>query len=166
MSGKFNWGEALKVDVSSSMQNNTSGSGGGNGAPAKPLLPGRYAAYIQAIKHGTFKTGAYGITTTYVIEGGEFKNRKITENLVLTKGDGTPVKGADARLKRFLMAGGLSLEEIYAFKAPRNEHDLGSLAKVVSKPVTIIVKDDGEYNGRPSRKVAGVYDRKISEEAA
>lgn len=160
MSNKYNWGEALKADVSSMVK--TGNEGGG----PEPIAPGRYSAFIQAIKHGTFKTGAYGLTTTFVIEGGEFKNRKINENLVLTKADGSAVKGANSRLKRFLMAGGLSLEKINAFKGPRTEHELGDFKLLIQEPVTIVVKDDGEYNGRPSRKVSGVYGRTVSEEAA
>jgi Protein of unknown function (DUF669) len=164
MNGKYNWGEALKADVSAMVQNGGNNSGGER-TPAKPIAPGRYAAFIQAIKHGTFKTGSYGLTTTYVIEGGDFKNRKINDNLVLQKADGTAVKGADARLKRFLMAGGLSSEKINAFKGPRTEHELGDFKLLIQEPVTIVVKDDGEYEGRPSRKVAGVYVRTVSEAA-
>lgn len=161
---KYNWGEALKVELEN-LPTESSNTGGEKKA-LPPIEPGRYAAFVQEVKHGTFKTGSYGVTFKYVIEGGPFKNRKVTDNLVLTKSDGTAVKYADSRLKRALMAFGLPLEKINAFKGPRNEHDLGDFRLAIGAPVTIIVKDDGDYNGRPSRKVVGTYIRTVADEVA
>lgn len=160
---KFNWGEALKIDAADVATNIANQTGR---APLKPITPGRYAAFLQAVKTTVFKTGSFGVTFTYIIEGTDFKNRKISDNLVLVKADGTPVTGANGRLKRNLMAYGLPLEKIESFKGPQNEHQLGDFALVLGQPVTIEVKDDGEYQGRPSRKVNGVYLRKVSAAAA
>src|SRR5271166_3520858 len=153
----YNWGEALKVDIGD--LKNVSTAAGGTRPPLKPVAPGRYAAFLQEAKPTTYKTGAFGIKTTYVIEEGEFKNRKITDNIILTKKDGSKTPYGANTLKKRLMAFGLPMEKILAFKGPRNEHDLGDFRLVLSAAVTIIVKADGEYNGRPSVKVAGVYIR-------
>jgi hypothetical protein len=102
-----------------------------------------------------------GVTVTYVIESGSVKNRKINDIIVLAKQDKSPTQFGGQTLKRRLMAFGLPIEKINAFKAPRNEHDLGDFALTLGAAVTIVVKEDGEYNGRPSRKVAGVYAREV-----
>lgn len=155
---RFNWGEELK-SAANDISISASAQGGGNSQG--PVAIGNHPAFLQEVKHGTFKSGSYGLTFTYVIESGEAKNRKIREYLVLSKADGTTVKFSGQRLKRRLMGFGLPLEKINAFKGPRNEHDLGDFRLVVNAPVTIVVKDDGEYEGRPSRKVAAVYQRTL-----
>lgn len=159
---KYNWAEQLKVDVGDLTQSG-SNTAIGDKTPRAPIAPGRYAGFLQEVKHGTFKTGSYGMSFTYVLEGGEFNNRKIKETLVLTKASGDAVPYSGARLKRRLMSLGLPIEKINAFKGPRNEHDLGDFRLVIGAPVTVIVADDGEYNGRPSRKVKAVYSREVAE---
>jgi|SRR5271165_485431 len=159
---KYNWGEELKVDINDA-KTVAAAEAGSAGTPRGPIAPGTYSAFLQEVKHGTFKTGSYGMTFTFVIEGGENKNRKIREYLVLTKADGTAVQYANTRLKRRLLDFGLPLEKINAFKGPRNEHDLGDFRLTLGAPVTVIVADAGMYNGVPSRKVKAVYKRAIAE---
>ena len=158
----YNWGDALKVEVGDLTPKSGSTSGA-NRAPLAPLPAGRYAAFVKEIKHGTFKKGSYGLTVTYVIEEGAAKNRQIREYIVLTKADGTATPFGNRTMKRRLMSYGLSVEKINSFKAPRNEHDLGDFKLALSAPVTIIVAEDGEYEGKPSRKVKAVYGRAITE---
>lgn len=157
---KYNWAEQLKVEVGDLSQTKTTATG--ERAPLKPIAAGRYPGFLQEVKHGSFKTGSYGMSFTYVLEGGEFNNRKIKETIVLTKANGEAVNFSGARLKRRLMSLGLPIEKINAFKGPRNEHDLGDFRLVIGAPVTVIVKEDGEYDGRPSRKVAAVYSRELT----
>jgi hypothetical protein len=156
-----NWGEMLKVEVGDLTPKAGSGTTGRTPAPIIPA--GRHAAFLQEVKHGAFKTGSYGMSFTYVIDTGTAKNSKIKETVVLAKANKDPVQFVAERLKRRLMAFGLTVEKINAFKGPRNEHDLGDFKLVLGAPVTIIVKEDGEYNGRPSRKVAAVYSREVTE---
>lgn len=159
---KYDWGAALKVEVGDLAPREGDNNNGEKKALA-PIAAGRYPAFVQEIKHGTFKTGSYGITSTFVIESGEAKNRKLRDYIVLTKADGTATKFGSATLKRRLMSYGLPVEKINAFKGPRSEHDLGDFRLAVGAPVTIIVKEDGEYMGRPSRKVAAVYPREVKD---
>lgn len=164
----YNWGEELKVEVGDLTSRAASNSAAGKGAKKSfaPLPTGRHAAFVQTVQHGTFKSGSYGLTITYVIEGGEAKNRKIKEYLVLTKSDGTKMDKGGARLKQRLMAFGVPVEKINAFKPPRNEHDLGDLKFAISAPVTIIVAEDSKSiapDGIPYRRVAGVYLRNLEE---
>lgn len=158
---KYDWGNELKVEVGdlSGVQ-----SSGGAGASKGPITPGRYAAFLQEVKNGTFKSGSYGITFTYIIDTtGPMKNRKIREHIVLKRADGSVVEFGGARIKRRLMGFNMPLEKINAFRGPRNEHDLGDFALVLGAPVTIVVAEDGEYNGAPSRKVKAVYQRTLAE---
>lgn len=167
---RYNWGEQLKVEVGDLSNIN---SATGDKRPSTPIPEGRFAAFLQGVKIGTFKSGSYGATLTYVIESGAAKNRKINEYLVLSKADGSVVAGSGGRLKQKLMAYGLPIEKINAFKGPRNEHDLGDFKFVLGAPVTIVVKDDkdkatgkariNELSGQPYRRVAGVYGRVIEE---
>jgi hypothetical protein len=167
---RYNWGEQLKVEVGDLTNINTST---GARKPSSPIPEGRYAAFLQEVKIGTFKSGSYGVTLTYVIESGDAKNRKINEYLVLSKADGTPVVGSGGRLKQKLMAYGLPIEKINAFKGPRNEHDLGDFKFVLGAPVTIVVTDDKDkttgkarvnnLTGQPYRRVAFVDGRVIEE---
>jgi hypothetical protein len=57
----FNWGQALKVEVGDLTNQGNGGATGATKAPASPIPAGRYAAFVQQIKHGTFKTGSYGV---------------------------------------------------------------------------------------------------------
>jgi hypothetical protein len=157
---KYDWGNELKVEIG-----DLSGAGApsSTGASKGPIPPGRYAGFLQEVRNGTFKSGSYGITFTYVIEGGPQKNRKIREHVVLTRADGSVINFSGARIKRRLMGFGMPLEKINAFRGPRNEHDLGDFRLVLGAPVTIVVEEDGEYNGMPSRKVKAVYQRTLAE---
>jgi|SRR5271165_4564108 len=158
---KFNYAEELKVevgDLSSAQASNGS-------APSTPLPVGRFPAFLQGIQQETYKSGSSGITATYVLDGGIAKNRKIKERLVLTRADGSTVEYAGQRLKRRLLSWGMPLEKIQAFKGPRNEHDMGDFKLVLGAPVTVTIKDEGEYQGRPSRGVGAVFSREVSENA-
>lgn len=156
----YNWGEALKADVNDvTLVTNNSNTGNAKG----PITPGKYAAFLQEVKHGTFKKGSYGLTFTYVIESGASKNRKIREYLVLKKADGTAMTFGAERMKKRLLNFGMPLEKINAFKGPRNEHDLGDFKLVLGAAVTIDVAADADYEGKPSRKVKAVYPRAIEE---
>lgn len=157
---KYNWGEELKVQVGDLSNGSATAM---SDAPKAPIPAGTHPGFLQEVKHGTFKSGSYGMTFTYVIESGVAKNRKIREYLVLSRADGTSIPFSGSRLKRRLMGFGLALEKINAFRGPRNEHDLGDFALALGAPVTIIVADDGEYEGRPSRKVKAVYQRVLTE---
>jgi len=168
---KFNWGEALKVEVGDLSGPGTAANGSGKGGAGKgPMPTGTFAAFVKEVKHGTFKKGSYGITLTYVIESGAAKNRTINEYIVLTKADGTNLEFSAKKLKQRLMNLGLPIEKINAFKGPRNEHDLGDFRLVIGAPVTVTIaidKDkDGnprEYEGRVQRRVAAVYSREVGE---
>jgi hypothetical protein len=170
---KYNWGEQLKVEVGDLTSRGGASSYGGSKAPSGPIPVGRHAAFLQEVKHGSFKTGSYGVTFTYVFESGEAKNRKIRETIVLSKADGTPVKFANSRLKRRLMSLGMAIEKINAFKGPRNEHDLGDFKLVLGAPVTLIISEDkdsrtGEIRTNPTtgiayRVVKAAYAREVQE---
>lgn len=169
---KYNWGEQLKVDIGD-LTPKAGGMGGAGGKPSTPIPTGRHSAFLQEVKHGSFKTGSYGVVFTYVFEGGEAKNRKIRETIVLTKANGEAVKFANNRLKRRLMSLGLPIEKINAFKGPRNEHDLGDFKLVLGAPVTVIVAEDKDFKtgalrtnpntGIAYRTVKAVYSREIAE---
>lgn len=167
---KYNWGEQLKVDVADVAPKGS--FGGGNRAPMGPIPIGRHSGFLQEVKHGTFKTGSYGVTFTYVFDEGEAKNKKIRETIVLQKADGTDVKYANSRLKRRLMSLGLAIEKINAFKGPRNEHDLGDFKLVIGAPVAVIVAEDKDRDGQlrknpetgiTYRTVKAVYSREVAE---
>lgn len=165
---KYNWGEQLKVDIG-----DITPKASANRAASGPIPVGRHEGFLQEVKHGSFKTGSYGVTFTYVFESGAAKNRKIRETIVLQKADGTEVKYASSRLKRRLMSLGLPIEKINAFKGPRNEHDLGDFKLVLGAPVTVVVEEDKDYKtgalrmnpatGQSYRAVKGVYSREVSE---
>jgi hypothetical protein len=158
---KYDWGNELKVEIGDLSK---VGGQGSTGTGTKgPITPGRYAAFLQEVKNGTFKSGSYGVTFTYIIDNGPMKNRKIREHIVLKRADGSVVEFGGARIKRRLMGFNMPLEKINAFRGPRNEHDLGDFALVLGAPVTIVVAEDGEYNGAPSRKVKAVYQRTLAE---
>ncbi len=165
----YNWGEQLKVDIGDLQSNSGSSRSGGNSGP---IPVGRHPGFLQEVKHGTFKTGSYGITFTYVIESGIAKNKKIRETLVLQKADKTAVPFAANRLKRRLMSLGMQVEKINSFKGPRNEHDLGDFKLVLGAPVTLIVAEDKDKTGavrtNPTtgvsyRTVKAVYEREVKE---
>lgn len=160
---KYDFGNQLKTAVAEVQANPQANNGMGDRKPLAPLAEGKYSAFVESITHGSFKTGSYGITITYVIESGPAKNRKIRDRIVLSKADGSATQFGANTLQRFLMAAGLPLEKLLAFKSPRNEHDLGDFRLAISAPVTISVKADGEYNGKPSRKVNGVFQRTVTE---
>lgn len=168
---QYNWGEQLKGAVKELPSKPGGSFGGGNKPPSGPIPVGKHAGFVESIKHGTFKTGSYGITFTYVFEEGAVKNRNIREIIVLRKADGTDVKYAASRLTQRLMNLGLALEKINAFKAPRNEHDLGDFALVLGAPVTVSVAEDKDKDGTirtnpttgaPYRRVQAVYSREVT----
>lgn len=159
---KYDWGNALKVEVGD-LTKATGGNAGNSKASTGPLPIGRYAAFLQEVKHGTFKTGSYGLTFKFVIEGGASKNRKISECVVLTNASGNPTPFGAERMKRRLMNFGMPIEKINAFKGPRNEHDLGDFKLVLGAPVTLVIKEDKPYNGKAATRISAVYPREIAE---
>jgi hypothetical protein len=133
--------------------------GSGEKKPLAPLAEGRYAAFVEKVESTTFKTGSKGYTITYCIEQGPAKNRKIRDRIIITDKAGNETKYGYNNLSRFLKAAAVSADVMGNFKFPKNEHDLGDFRHALSAPVTIQVKADGEWEGRPNRKVAGVYER-------
>lgn len=148
----YDWAGALKSEVAQTAVE------GRDSAPRKPLNPGKYAARIASIKFKTFSTGSYGVTIGYALESEGNVGRVINENLVLTDASGNKTKYGDLNIKRRLMAT-LTPEQLAKFKGPKNDQDLGDFRLMFNAPVTVDIKDDGVYEGRPSRKVAAVYSR-------
>lgn len=146
----YDWAGMLKSEVASTTVEASK--------PKGPITSGKHNARIAAIKFLTFKTGSYGIQLTYALESEGFVGRTINENLVLVKADGTKAQYGDLNVKRRLMAV-LTPDQLKKFKQPKSEQDLGDFRLLFNAPVTVNIKDDGEYEGRPSRKVSAVYAR-------
>lgn len=146
----YNWSDLLKADVKgTSVEGN---------APRGAIPPGKHAARISAIKLTTFKSGSYGAQLTYALEGQGVVGRTINEYIVLVDKDGNKTTYGDLNIKRRLMAV-LTPAQLAAFKQPKNDQDLGDFRLLFNAPVTVAVKDDGTYEGRPARKVGAVYAR-------
>lgn len=146
----YDWAGLLKADV-----NETSIE---SSKPRGAIPIGKHSARISAIKFTTFKKGSYGVQLTYALEGEGVVGRTINEYIVLTTKEGEKTQYGDLNLKRRLMAV-LTADQLAKFKAPKNEQDLGDFRLLFNAPVTVNVADGGEYEGRPTRKVKGVYSR-------
>ena len=146
----FDWAGMLKTDV-----NNSSVEGG---TPKGALPIGKHPARISAIKLTTFKKGSYGVQLTYALEGQGVVGRTINEYIVLVTAEGKKTPYGDLNIKRRLMAV-LTADQLAVFKQPKNDQDLGDFRLLFNAPVTVNIKDDGVYEGRPSRKVGAVYSR-------
>lgn len=146
----YDWGNVLKAQVQATTVTSS------NGKPKGPVPTGRYNARISAITHGTFKKGSYGVKITYAITDSKAAGRTLNEYIVLTKADGTAAQFGPEKLKRRLMTV-LSSEQINNFKSPADAHDLGDFKLLFNEPVVIVVKEDAPFEGRPSRKIGGVY---------
>lgn len=117
----------------------------------KTIAPGFHEALIQSVEQSKFKTGAEGLTLTYMITDGAFSGETIRERIVVKKSDGTDLTWAYAKIKRRLMAGGFTAESLRTFKVPKSDKDLGDYVKLFGKAVKIEVElkkqNGGAYAG-------------------
>lgn len=135
----------------------------GNSGPKEPLAPvpeGKYDAYPSKAIPKVYGTGAAGIQVTFDITTKELRGRRLTENFILVNKVGEQSKVGLSRFVRLLQAAGLTKTQIENFKVPSSEHDMGDLAVIINKDLQIQVKADGEYQGKPRRKVAATYPAK------
>lgn len=126
-------------------------------APSTPVPEGKYEAYPSEATAKVYGTGAAGIAVTFTITSKELRGRKLRENFILVNKQGEQSKVGVSRFVRLLQAVGMGAPEINTFKIPSSEHDAGDLNLLINKDVQIQVKADGEYDGKPRRKVAAVY---------
>lgn len=146
----YDWAALLKADVGE--------QAGGGETSRSPIPVGKHSARISAIKFQTFKKGSYGVQLTYGFEGGAISGRTINEYIVLVTKEGVKTDYGDLNLKRRLMAV-LTAAQLKNFKQPKSEQDLGDFRLLFNAPVTLNIKEADAWEGRPQRKVAGVYSR-------
>lgn len=129
-------------------------------AEQAPIPEGKYDAYVSEVTPKVYGTGAAGMRVTFAITTKELRGRKLTENFILVNKDGAQSPIGVSRFVKLLQSTGLSLPEINMFKMPTTEHDMGDLGTILNKDIQIQVKADGEYNGKPRRKVSAMYPAK------
>lgn len=157
----FDWAGVIAADISNE-------SADGNNR--KPISPGLYAATITEVKYGLSKGGALGVTFTYQINGGAEDKRKVREGVYLTKKTGEPIGFAGQKLKRRMLACGLSPEQVTNFKYPKNTDSLGDFKLLFDSEVTIETNieaiREGEMKGVEIARVTKVYRRAAADAVA
>ena len=125
------------------------------------IPPGSYKATVESATFGKASSGNPMFTVFYELddgetdsEGNDLGGKKIRHYITITS------KNVDIAVRQ-LEALGTTQAELTKTLGRDGDGDT-ICATIVDAPVTIKVKDDGEYNGAPSSKVSFIDARKAS----
>ncbi len=104
------------------------------------ILMGDFNAVVEKVQVKTFKSGSFGYVFIYAILDKEAKGRKVFENMVLTKSDGSPVPYGDDRLLRRLFSLGIGDSELINFKLPEVDTEIGDLPTLHGTKVVVTLE--------------------------
>lgn len=132
-------------------------------ATSRAILSGQFNALVESVEATTFKSGAFGFKLVYVITDKAHKGRKIYENLVMNKADGTAIPFADEKLVRRLYGLGLSEDALETFNLPETSDETGDLETLNGRKVIITLEQEiRKDNGEASQKVKKVEQPKTA----
>jgi hypothetical protein len=133
-------------------------------ASKRPILMGQFYGVVEKFVAKTFKSGAFGFELTYALtDKGDNKGRKIFENIVMNKSDGSLIKFADEKLVRRLYSLGIGDAELESFNVPETSDEQGDLDKLHGVKVLLTLEQEiRRDNGEPSQKVKKVERPKLA----
>lgn len=107
-----------------------------------PIPDGVYPATLSNVEVKKFNAGSKGLQVTYTLQGeGDLKGRTIRDYIVVERLDGTTDVRGVAMVKKLLIEGGLTLEEIKKFKYPEpGSNSFGDFKKLLDQPYTVDIK--------------------------
>lgn len=120
------------------------------------ILMGDFNAVLESVKSKTFKSGSFGFVFVYGITDQEAKGRKIYENIVLSKKDGSAVEYGDDRFIRRLYTLGIDDAALENFNIPENDTEQGDMPKLQGTKVIVTLERKLKDDGTPEQNLKKV----------
>lgn len=124
-------------------------------------LTGEFNAVLESAKPKVYFTGSFGYEFTFRLTDKEVAGRKIWENIILVKADGTPTSFSAEKLMRRLAAFSVTGKALETFALPESVTDNSDLDTLNGAQVILKLEREISSNGKPGTKVKAVYKSKM-----
>lgn len=135
---------------------NNAGKAGGKPQDFAPLT-GEFLAIVETIKTKTYSTGSFGYEIAYKLTDEDVKGRRVWENIIISKADGSPVGFSAEKLMKRLLAFGINNKALATFNLPETTDAASDLDTLQGSKVKLKLEREVRQNGQPGTKVKSVY---------